>query len=232
MKKQILLIVSIITSITAFSQVIIDVPYENGQVTVTVNISYPKTITTADSILVESCYQSYSDANNTKTFGKEKVVKGFMKSITLDNSFERRENLRSYRCTIYLKDKKTIISNEVQIDYNGYKYNETPLPKVTNIQSVVFEKDGSKYITLTWNAVPNAFGYVIAERDWNGAEQYFKFQLGYGGPMSESITNSFTFLTEASQVVREYGIIAVNSPNENISEVPFAEIPSIKVSIP
>lgn len=221
----------IIIANLSFSQVTIDIPYENGQVNVVANITYPSSIKAADSVSLEACYQSYSDAGNPKTFIVDKTIKGLPKSITRTNSFERRENSQTYRCVVYIKGKATI-SNEVQIDYNGYKYSETPLPKITNLQSVIFEKDGEKFITLSWDAVPNAFGYKIGERDWNGAEQYFAFQLGYGGPMSETVANSFTFKAESSNVTREYGVIAVNNPSSNFSETEFSKIASIQVTIP
>lgn len=215
----------------SFSQVTIDIPYENGQVNVVANITYSETIKTADSVSLEACYQSYSDAENPKVFTADKTIKGLPVTITRTNSFESRESLQTYRCIVYIQGKK-IVSNEVQIDYNGYKYNQTPLPTITNIQSVIVEKDGKRFITLTWDEVPNAFGYKIGERDWNGAEQYFPFQLGYGGPMSETTTNSFTFEAKSSKVIREYGIIAVNKPDDGFSEIEFSKIASVKVTLP
>lgn len=229
-RKFLLLILTGITMV-AKSQVELSVPYVNGQVTVVAHIAYPKTIKTADSVCLEACYQTYSEMENSKLFKREKSVKGLATSITKNHSFAFKPNWQTYRVLVYQKGKKVLKSNEVSIDYNAYKYDTSKLAKVTGIKAIVTDKNGQKKVTLSWNAVPGAFGYVFGIKAMNeGNMKFTRFQINHG-QSSETIETSITF--EVSSGKEEYGIVAVNSPkDESLDTLPQEEIGSITVTVP
>lgn len=229
MKKHTIFLAILASVLSAFSQVTIAVPYENGQIVVKANITYPATITAVDSVQLEACYQEYSEVGNPKVFKVVKVAKGMAKSITQDNSFRSRPGSQTFRCVVYPKGKKGIVSNEVNIDYNGYLYREGPLAKVSNLKGVAFEKDGKKYVTLTWDAVPEAFGYLVYEKS-KYEDKYYGFQLP-SSEMSETVQTTFTFETQ-EQGEMQYGVEAVNAPFRTTDATPFNDVAGVKVLIP
>lgn len=229
MKKQTIFLVLLASALSVFSQVTIAVPYEHGQVVVKANITYPATITAVDSVQLEACYQEYSEVGNPKVFKVVKVAKGMAKSITQDNSFNSRPGSQTFRCVVYPKGKKGIVSNEVNIGYSGYLFREGPLPKVSNLKGIAFEKEGKKYVTLTWDAVPEAFGYWVYEKS-RYEDKYYGFQLP-SSAMSNTGQTTFTFEREETGEM-QFGVEAVNAPYNTGEETPYKDIAAVKVLLP
>lgn len=230
MKNKILTSILLCISIFSFSQVSITVPYQSGQVQVVAQITYDAKISKVDSVRLEASYQDYDEIQNPKVFISEHTVIGKPNSIKQPNSFERRKNIQTFRVVVFLGGKSIAVSNEIQIYYTASNYNEAALDKITNLQAKFSEVNGEKIVTLTWDEVPNAFGYVVGEREWNGEERFIRFQLYVGGSMSVSVKNLLTFKV-SGYGIKEYGVIAVNSPYESISEAPFNNVASVKVDV-
>jgi hypothetical protein len=183
-------------------------------------------MTSADSVRLEACYQEYDALENPKVFEKDKTVKGLPKTIKRTNYFDT--NLKPkhqvFRVVVFQKGKVAVYSNEVAIDYNAFKFREDTLPKVNNIKASYKMIDGKTFVTLTWDAVPNAFGYKILEKDTYSQEnRYIGYQMP-NGKMPETTETTFTFETDRKGKM-QFGVVAVNSPYDpSVSELPFDKI--------
>lgn len=208
MKKILLLIIVIKLSISSFGQCNIDVPYQDGQVQITVNIKYPASITNADSVRLEVSYEE--EPKPEMEFTPIATIKDMPTSIKPAFDFEHTMGIQSYRCLIYQKDKEPVISNTKTIDYYPYKYSKLELPKVQNVQSAFIEKNGEEYVRLSWDAIPDALGYMVAK---NTGGLYYGFQLYYAGPYSKTSKTYLDIPSEGSREV-QYGVCGIQNPND------------------
>ncbi|MDP4208100.1 MAG: hypothetical protein Q8928_04715 [Bacteroidota bacterium] len=208
MKKAFLTTIVACISFQLFAQVKIEVPYEWGQVLLTAQITYPKTIVTADSVRLEATYQG--DLVPVKEFIPLITVKNRPLTISPKFNFEHNGGTQSYRCIVYQKGKKAVISDTATFDYGPYKYDTTALAKVKNVQYQIINKKDKRYIHLFWDAVPNALGYMVAmKNDMN----YYGFQLAFGGPMSKT-SNTFLDIPVEGDGPQYYGVCGIQNPND------------------
>jgi hypothetical protein len=216
------------SSISSFSQISVSSVYESGEINVDIQISYPANMITADSVRLEACFQEYDALENPKVFIKEKTVKGLPKTIRRNNYFDIKSKPKHqiFRVAVFQKGKAVVYSNEVAVDYHPYKYREDTLAKVNNIKATYKIIDGKNFVTLTWNAVPNAFGYKILEKDPYSQENRYVANQMPDGNMPETTETTFTFETDRKGTM-QFGIVAVNSPyDSSVSDLPFDKIGS------
>ena len=98
--------------------------------------------------------------------------------------------------------------------------NATPrevLASATNLAGVSPFNMVDGNIGLTWDAVPNATGYVLAWASWNG----LRFVLG--GTITNISATSYTF-TGTSGVLYEFALVAVDSSNTRSNSAPVTLI--------
>ena len=208
MKKLFLFSSVTILSISLFGQVKIDVPYQDGQVQLTVNLTYPGSITSADSVRLEVAYEQ--EPKPETEFMPVVTIKDLPSSIKPGFDFEHTSGFQSYRCVVFQKGKKPVTSNVATIDYYPYKYSKSELPKVQNVKSAFIEKDGKQYVRLSWDAIPDALGYMVAKKT-GGA--YYGFQLYYDGPYSKTSKTYLDIPSEGSGEV-QYGVCGIQNPND------------------
>lgn len=208
MKKIFLTTIIVLTSFQLFAQVKIDVPYDWGQVLLTANITYPKSIVTADSVRLEATYQG--DLVPVKEFTPVVTVKNRPLTIKPGFNFDHNSGAQSYRCIVFQKGKNPIVSDTATIDYGPYKYDTTALPKVKNVQYQIISKKDKRYIHLSWDAIPNALGYMVAMKN---DKDYFGFQLSYGGSMSKT-SNTFLDIPVEGDGPQYYGVCGIQNPND------------------
>jgi hypothetical protein len=222
MKKILLFIVVIKLSISSFGQVNIDVPYKDGQVQITVNISYPASITNADSVRLEVSYEK--EPKPEMEFTPIAIVKNMPSSIQPGFDFNHTMGIQSYRCLVYQKDKEPVVSNIETIDYYPYKYSKLELPKVQNVQYAFIEKNGEEYVRLSWDAIPEALGYLVAK---NTGGLYYGFQLSYGGPYSKTSKTYLDIPSEGSGEA-QYGVCGIQNPDDFQPEKDILTIITVK----
>ncbi len=208
MKKIFLLTIVINLSITLFCQFNIAVPYEDGQVQLTVNITYPNGINSADSVWLEVSYQD--EPKSEMEFTPVVTVKDLPSSIKPGFDFEHTSGFQSYRCLIFQKGKEPVASNVVTIDYYPYKYSKSELPKVENVQHTFIEKNGKQFVRLSWDAIPDALGYMVAKKTGG---LYYGFQLYYDGPYSKTSKTYLDIPAEGAGEV-QYGVCGIQNPND------------------
>jgi hypothetical protein len=207
-KKLISLIIIIKLSVQLYGQFNISAPYEDGQVQITINIDYPKNITSADSVRLEVSYDT--EPKPEMEFMHAITVKDLPSSIKPGFDFDHTDGIQSYRCLLYQKDKEPLISNVATIDYYPYKYSKSELPKVSNVQHTFIEKDGEQYVRISWDAIPEALGYMVAKKTGG---LYYGFQLYYDGPYSKTSNTYLDIPAEGSGEV-QYGVCGIQNPND------------------
>lgn len=223
MKKLILLTIVInLSIIPLFCQFNIDVPYEDGQVQLTVNIKYPKGITSADSVRLEVSYEE--EPKPEMEFTPIATIKELPSSIKPGFDFEHTSGIQSYRCLIFQKDKEPVVSNVATIDYYPYKYSKSELPKVKNVQYTFIEKNNEKFVRLSWDAIPDALGYLVAKKIGGS---YYSFQLYYAGPYSKTSKTYLDIPAEGSGEA-QYGVCGIQNPNDFIPAEDMLTIITVK----
>jgi len=210
-----------VNSAAAFAQVTISSPYDYGQSKVVINITYPTTIVAADSVVLEVDYdiQEYKRASSAK---------GLPKILSQEYSFKFQfTSNRKYRIAVYQKGKEVVYSNEIDIYFNAqFKYSDTGLPSVTNVKATLIEKDGARYLHVTWTTVTGALAYRLFTKE--GETMIWEANEGDDGYMH---TTSYDFLiNRTSEFTYVIGIGAIEGPNDN-TDVPKI-VNTAKVTVP
>jgi hypothetical protein len=195
----------LMSSIAASAQVTISSPYEYGQSQVVVDINYT-TITVSDSSVLEVSY-------NGEKYVKVISAKGMPAVLTQGYSFKfQRVSNRKFRVVVYQKGKDVIYSNEIEIYYKAQlQYSEGGLPSVTNVKASLIEKNGARYLHVTWTPVPGALAYRLFTQD--GGSMIWEASEGDRGYL---YTTSYDFpVTRTTEYTYVIGVGAIEGPADN-----------------
>jgi len=207
MKKIFTTALALIVTLALLGQVKIEVPYQEGDVKISINVDYSGEISTSDSVRVEATFQGGFDP--ITEFTPVATLTNHPKTIALGYNFEQDAyGSQSYRCIVFQKGKAPVVSNEVTITYDPMNYSDQKLPKVENVQYKIIEKGDKQYIRLYWDAIPETLGYMVA-KEVGGS--YFGFQLYYDGPYSKT-SNTYLDIPLKSFGTINYGVCGIQNP--------------------